>query len=335
MKQIFLRTLKVVLGVLLLIFLITRADISKVIGLMGSSNGQYLLFAFSVYVVTVVVVSLRWRMLLLAQGINIPLNRLISFYFVGLFVNNFLPTSIGGDIVRAVDTAAESRRKAESIASVLVERLVGLLGLVLLVLVASLFVLREVHNPHILVFDLAILTGLIAASLFFFNDRASSGFVNWSTGITFFDLGRRIRSLYDSIRIYRNSKKTLAGVFAVSILYQGMMMLFVYLVNVALGLGVPFVYFVLFVPVVAIISVIPISINALGVREGGYVYLLATIGRTTSEALSLSLMIYAIGVLVSLFGGILFVLRRERLPWGRAGSVDELAEEGERVSLAR
>lgn len=316
--QTALRILKLGVGIALLVFLVTKADIYQISHLIGSSNRWYILIAILVYVFTVVVISLRWKLLLTVNGMDVPLQKLASFYLVGLFVNNFLPTSIGGDVVRVLDLARENGRKTESLASVVVERLVGLLALVLLVLVASLLVVGEESNPYILALDGVLLGFLGVLAIFFFYHKASEALEGWFSRFPLFRPGMKLSNLYGSVRIYQGSKGVLLAVLGLSALYQGMMMTLAYAVNLALGLGIPFAYFVLFVPVVAIVSMIPVSINALGVREGGFVYLFSTIGRSPSEALSLSLMIYVLGVLVSLPGGLLFMVRKEKPLWRRA-----------------
>ncbi|MFQ6093815.1 MAG: lysylphosphatidylglycerol synthase transmembrane domain-containing protein [bacterium] len=311
MKRAVITLLKAATGICLLIFLLSRTDLSKIWSLVRASRLEFLLLAVSVYTVTIIVVSFRWRLLLFAHNMTVAVRKLVIYYFIGFFVNNFLPTSIGGDIVRTVDLARESGRRAESAASILMERIIGLAAIVFLALVALLLVGQIDYKPRLVLFVLIFLGMLLVFFAVLFYDLPLRGLKRWAGEIKFLEFGRRIRKLYGCLKLYRNSKNALGGVFFISILYQVLTAVFVYLTNVALGLGIKFYYFLLFVPLIAMLGFIPISINALGVREGGYVFLLARIERSSAEALSLSFLVYAITIAVSLIGGILFVLRKE------------------------
>jgi len=126
--------------------------------------------------------------------------------------------------------------------------------------------------------------------------------------ITLWGLEKKLLRLSQALDLYRSQRATLVLVFLVSIAYQLLIVVFSYLVGTALGLGISFRYFMLCVPFTVIISLVPISINGVGIREGGYVFLLSKIGHSSSEAVSLSLLIYALSLLVSLIGGFLYLL---------------------------
>jgi len=327
MKRGVVTFLKAAIGISLLIFLLSRTDLSRISYLVRASRPEFLLLAIIIYMATIVVISLRWRLLLFAHNIKVGVPKLVLYYFVGFFVNNFLPTSIGGDIVRTIDLARESGRRAESAASVLMERIIGLTAIVFLALIGLFLVGKIDYKPRFVLFVLVFLgvLGVVFAVLFY--DLPLGRLKRWAGEITFLELGRRIRKLYGCLKMYRQSKKALGGVFFISILYQVLNAVFVYLVNVTLGLGIKFYYFLLFVPLIGLVGFVPLSINALGLREGGYVFLLARIERGSAEALSLSLLVYAVTLAVSLIGGVLFVLRREARSLKEAEGVVEMVEE--------
>ena len=144
-------------------------------------------------------------------------------------------------------------------------------------------------------------------------------------------IGKKLVHFSESVNLYRRYPGTLLTVFAISISYQLFIVVFSYSVSQALGLGLSVFDFILFVPVIGLVSMFPLSVNGIGIREAGYIFLLSRVDRGSSEALSLSLMIYAIGVAVSLIGGALFGLQRmegKGEPAFRTNSLRLLAKSG-------
>ncbi|MCK4271039.1 flippase-like domain-containing protein, partial [bacterium] len=136
MRKTLFKVLKILVSIGLLAFLVHRAGLSDILLVVRSANVVGLLVALFVYTATIVLISWRWRLLLVSQQAGVPFGRLLSLYFIGFFFNNFLPSSIGGDIYRAMGAGQENGRKAVSAASVLVERLLGMLGVSALAILA-------------------------------------------------------------------------------------------------------------------------------------------------------------------------------------------------------
>ena len=327
MKRAITTILKAAVGISLLVFLLSKTDLSEIWSLVKASRMEFLFLAILTYVATVIVISYRWRLLLYAHDIKVALRNLVVYYFIGFFVNNFLPTSIGGDIVRTLDLARKSGRRAESAASVLMERVIGLTAIVFLALMGLLLVGRMDYKPRLFLVVFVFLGFLLLLFVSIFYDIPLEGLKRRLKEIKFLEFGRRMKKLYGCLKLYRDSKNALGGVFFVSIVYQVLNALFVYCVSLTLGLGVKFYYFLLFVPLIGLVGFIPISINAVGLREGGYVFLLARIERSSAEALSLALLVYAITLAVSLIGGIFFVIRKEGRTLKEAEPVVEMVEE--------
>ncbi|UCE19133.1 MAG: flippase-like domain-containing protein [Gemmatimonadota bacterium] len=327
MKRAITTFLKAAVGISLLVFLLSKTDLSEIWALVKASRFEFLLLAVLAYIASIVVISFRWRLLLYAHHMKVSVHSLVIYYFIGFFVNNFLPTSIGGDIVRTLDLARKSGRRAESAASVLMERVIGLTAIVFLALIGLLLVGRIDYKPRLFLVVFVFLGFLLILFVSIFYDLPLGGLKRWIQEIQFLEFGRRIKKLHGCLKLYRDSKNALGGVFFVSIVYQLMNAVFVYCVSLTLGLGVKFYYFLLFVPLIGLVGFIPISINAVGLREGGYVFLLARIERSSAEALSLALLVYAITLAVSLIGGFFFVVRKESKTLKEAEPVVEMVEE--------
>lgn len=319
---------KAAIGIALLIFLLSRTSLSNIWSLVKASKLEFLFLAVLTYILTIVVISYRWRLLLFTHNIRVPVRKLIVYYFVGFFVNNFLPTSIGGDIVRTIDLAQESGRRAESAASVLMERVIGLTAIVFLALMGLLLIGRLDYKPwfFLVVFVFLGMVLFVFAAVFY--RVPLGGLKRWAGEIRFLELGRRIKKVYHCLKLYRDAKNALWGVFFLSVAYQVLNAVFVYFVHLTLGFDKEqFYYYLLFVPLIGLVGFVPISINALGIREGGYVILLKRIGLDEDKALTLALLVYAVTLTVSLIGGFFFVLRKEGRTLKDAEPVVEMVEE--------
>lgn len=314
MGKTLIRILKIAVSVGLLVFLVSRAGLSEIFQVARSADVGVLSWALIVYTSTVIVVSWRWQLLLTSQNAKVPFGQVVSLYFIGFFFNNFLPTSIGGDIYRVWGAGKDSGKRAISAASVVVERLLGLLAVSALAILAML-VVRQVADASIRAFVLIIFGGSMVLLLALFFSRGISKFLKALTRkFSLWGLGQRLMRFYEAVTLYRRKKRILISAFVISIVYQLFIVLFSYLVARGLGLGIAWHYFILFVPVTVIMSWLPISINGVGVRETGYVLLLSKIGHSSSEALTLSLLIYGLSVLASLVGGVLYLLRGAKPP---------------------
>jgi len=309
-----LKILKYGLSIGLLSWLITQTDLSRVLSLIAEADRGNLALAIIAYLASVVVVAYRWETLLESRGIPLTLSRATGLYFIGNFFSNFLPTSIGGDAVRAYSAGTDLGKRADAFASVFIERFMGLFAIVSMALLGFLLIAQELEHTYIVPATVVLYLLMLAAFPILFGRWGIEWLKPRYRHVTVFDLGRKTARLHDVLYQYGSHRRALAANFALSVLYQGVIVVMNILVARALGLPIHPMYFVVFVPIIGTISMFPFSINALGIREGGYVLLFAQIDRPDSEALALSLILYGITVLSSMPGGLLFALQAERKP---------------------
>src|SRR3954465_15508828 len=123
---------KAAVSIVLLFFLFSRVDVGRLWSAARSASIPWLLFGLALYYLVITLSSWRWSVLLEAQGLSLPLRRLMGSFFVATFFNNFLPSNIGGDVIRIADTAGPAKSRTLAATVVLIDRGLGLLGLVLL-----------------------------------------------------------------------------------------------------------------------------------------------------------------------------------------------------------
>jgi glycosyltransferase 2 family protein len=300
--------IKVAISGLLLAVLFWRADRTALVQSLGSLPFPVFLACAVLYILGSVISTVRWWLLLRAEGIRIPVWRLSLVYFQGAFFSLFLPTLIGGDIVRGVFIHRMTGGHDASVASILVDRLSGFAALMTIALVALLVpsgMLGDSQVAAMIVAIAALFAGLMAVLV---NERLmdrASGLLRL-VGLERFQA--KLQGMMDALHRYRKHHRALAQAFLLSVLLQVLIIVTYYFIGVGLNLGAPLVYFFLFVPLITVLAMLPVSIAGLGVRESGVVYFFAKVGVGAGAALGMSLVWFSLTVVVSGLGGLAFLL---------------------------
>jgi len=295
---------KCAVSVLLLGVLLWRTDREVVLHTIRSLRVLPLLGAVALYWVTQILSSRRWQLLLRVQGVHIPAWRLVLFYLEGMFLGLFTPATVGSDLARAYRVHQETGGKQVALASILVERLSGLSALVTIALVTLLLSWDGTAAWQVFGATCVFVLGLVTVF--------SRALWAWMSAIVsrlgLARIGGMLDAVAEGIGRYRGHKRVLGGAFVQSLVLQVIIIYAYSLTALALDLSVPLRAFLLLLPIVTIVTMLPISIAGLGVREGAMVYLFAQIGLPSTVALSLSLTWFLVAVLASLPGGLVFTL---------------------------
>lgn len=300
---------KMAVSVTLLAYLLHKIQPGNLLESLAGMNARYVLAGAALFLLSNIMGSWLWGMLLRSQGLRIPFYRVWSFYFVGLFFNNFLPANIGGDIVRIYDASKYCKDTSSVFIATFMDRVVGVLAISFLAVVASVYCLD--HFRIFLIYLTVVLGffGTLFVVLSILNRRILSMFEKPFRLIKAFDLERRVNKLFDQLHSYREKVPLLLKVVSIAIAIQILRVYVHYLVARSLGITISPSYFFLFVPVLAVLSALPISINGLGVREGAGVVLFGLAGVPNNAAFSIEFMTYLVSVAISLAGGVIFISR--------------------------
>ncbi len=303
-----LRVLVSLASVGLLVFMI-RKDIPTILQTLQNVNRPLFIFAVLLFLSTVVILARRLKLIFAAEDLNISLSQACNLTFIGYFFNNFLPTSVGGDIVKAMCAARITGHPVKSVTSVVMDRIFGLFTFILIPSI-SLFFMRGSMNPTVPVVVYSFLVFSVLIFFLLFSRSLARRFYSVERALNFFKLGTKVRQIYDGLHNFRNHKFVIAQAMLLSILGQCVSIMVLYLM--ALALGAPrntLVYFFLLIPVVHLISMLP-SLNGLGIREMAYVYFLKNyIG--TERAAALGIIWLAVLILLSLIGGMIYLFRHD------------------------
>lgn len=271
-----------------------------------------------VFTLSTILGAWQWILILRRAGVEATTARLHGLYWMGLFFNNFLPSSVGGDVVKVADLAVSTGRVARPVAGTVLDRMLGLSALVLLAFVAGgvlggrtpaglpWWALTVLTVP-VLALSLAILSGRLGRLLVMVRDRIHRG-----------PARSRLRSLLDELQAYRAHPGFVLRLGALALVVQALRVATHVLVAGAMGIPIDPVRILqlyVLVPVLGVAMLLPLSFNGLGVREFVATRLMPQIGIDAEAALALQLTTYLVQLAVSLVGGVVFTVRMARGGW--------------------
>jgi uncharacterized membrane protein YbhN (UPF0104 family) len=291
--------LRLLVGLGVLGLIISRIDLGAATVRPTPSLLAAIVGATGLLIMSQAVAALRWKIIL---GDDIlPWSYLWRLYIIGSFFGLFLPTSVGGDAVRAVATARSSERSGRAIASVLIDR--GF-GVVAIIAYAALGLILAPESMAVLAGDavswrapglpgIGLTLGATGAAVVILS-RSARVQAFWHDGVI---------ALGDLAR----SPRRLGGVSALAVVSQGLIVLLWYTLARGMDFTLPTATFLWTVPLVSLSALLPISFAGLGVREGVWLILLAGSAIPPADIVAFSLLYFACNLLVGMIGGILFV----------------------------
>jgi uncharacterized membrane protein YbhN (UPF0104 family) len=271
-NKIIIILIKILVSGGLLYAVISKTGIERVLTTLKGINVFSFVVAVLIYMLTVYLSTIRWRLLLHER---FKMKRLFSLYFIGSFFNHLLPGIIGGDAVKAYYLYRETGQGSSAVASVFMDRYIGFTALMLVGLIAFPFGFSYFRGSYIeWILPLMVLL-FITGSFFVFGLR----------------IGRRIKLLagfYDYFTLYKGKKSVIMKTLFISIMIQTIIIFAVYVLSRGLRVDVPLLPLFIFVPVISTIASIPISISGIGVREASFVLLFGFLGISPIQATAIS-----------------------------------------------
>jgi len=306
MKIRFSVVLRVIISLSLLSFLLwnMRGHFSGIAGTLASTNLSVFGLATGLFMCTVLVISNRLKLFLAGEGLTVSYIRVVQLTYIGYFFNNFMPTAVGGDIVKAYYAYKYTGEAAKSFVSVFMDRFIGLLSFVLIAAVALLFSWETIDMALKRAVLLFALSG-ITIFMFALNEGFAKIALNLLSRLRLWRLGEKISKAYRAVHEYKNRKPLIGGTIALSVFSQSIYFLAVYMAARSLGTPIPVKDIFIIMPVVSVITMLP-SLGGLGLREGAIVVLFSPIiGR--ENAFSVSVLVLAILLLTSLIGALIYL----------------------------
>ena len=297
--------LRVVASAAMLAVLVPRIDLASLFPSRQLSTLGWLAGGLTVYTAAVFLSTVRWGQVLHALEIPSHLPPLVSHTLAGMFVSNFLPSTVGGDVLRVARLSAVNGQRHTSVASVVVERLTGFLVLPFITLVAlignpTLLHLGQASRLSITV-AVCTLAALAAILLLVSSAKVGERFAgrSWLGFVAAVHLG---------LARLRRDPGAAVGVLVSALAYQLTMVAGAWMAGHAMGIEVGWSAMMAFMPIVAVAQVLPLSVSGLGLREGALVLLLVPLGVSSGQAVAFGLLLYGMNMVVSLLGAPAFAV---------------------------
>ncbi len=316
-KTVALLALKVLVSVALFWWLFHRLQWSTIAPVLGHADPAWVSAAAVLLLASHLLASWQWGRLLDAAGIDLPFWKVASYYYVGLFFNNFLPANVGGDLARTLDASRAGSTRPTALSTVLLDRLIGTVALGAIAVFTTLpaidhFHLAAAYAGVVAFFALAVL--MLRAVL---EPRVLAALERLLARVGLARMSPALDELSGRLAAFRGRRRLLFELLGVALIVQVMRIGVHVLFSRALGLHIDTAYFFLFVPLLAVIVSLPISLNGIGVREGAGIVLFGLVGLDRTNAFALQFGTYLVAFGVSLIGGVVFLAR---IPSRRAQS---------------
>lgn len=303
---------QLVISLALLAGLLWFVGFEEVIATLTSINWRWYVPAFAMFLVNVVIRAYRWYILLRVLNDRPSFGHLVYLYFLGFFTNNFIPSSMGGEVVKVLSLRSTHGKGTEALSSVLMERLTGLLGSAVIALFALIWnAISHTTNVE--------LPPVLWGAIVLLSMGIPLGFVlvRWTAviawGIGRFPIVRRIprfekfEQLVSTVRLYPLG--ILLQALLISLPFTISLILVQYSIARAFGVHLSLAIFSLFVPIIAILMLLPLSFNGLGLREGLYLLLFIPVGVSHETAIAMSLAFSFLRTAAGLIGGLLYAMQ--------------------------
>jgi uncharacterized protein (TIRG00374 family) len=281
-----------------------RGKYGQILSVIKGTDVRIFLSGLALYMCAILLASVRLRLIARVQSIVMTYSDALSLTYIGYFFNNFLPTSIGGDVVKAYYLSKRNIEKTGSYTSVFIDRAIGLVTMVLMAFVALLFAGAGIVERPVKYMIYAITALSAAGVVFMLNEAVARKF----SAILFIvrPVEKQLKKAYRAINSYRHHTILIIQSLAISIASQ--LLFFASMGTLALSIGsrISALDLLLRMPIISMLSLLP-SINGLGLREGATVLLFGPlIGKTS--AFAVSVLVIAMLLATSLVGGLIYAI---------------------------
>jgi len=305
--------IKIAVSIILLAILFSRIDAQRLWASARQASIVWLIAALGIYFFNVLGCVWRWRLLLHVQQIDLPRRTLLGSFLVALFFNNFLPSNIGGDVIRIRDTARVAGSKTLATTVILADRVIGLIGLVLVAALGATMVTGMAGHVPSPIWPSWLWIGFFAAMIAAAPAvLAPAGVGRLLQPLTVLHpewVGDRIDSLTTALARFRDRPTAILSCFGGAVFVQVSIVFFYIAVAYALRIPVAPWDLAVIVPLSFVVQMLPVSVNGFGVREATFSFYFTRVGLPLESALLVSLVAAFLIMLFSVSGAAVWFAR--------------------------
>ena len=301
--------LRIAAAVVLIVILLRRTDVGQALRLIRGAKLGFLLAGILLMAVPMAMGGFRWWLLLRSQGLKLPYHFVLRVHAAGYALSTVLPSSVGGDLLRVGYTTRNGMVEA-ALATVLFDRILGVVGLLLVCDFASLLLLARTGSPGLLVLAGLVSAIVVVLLLALMVEPLYSALSRLAARVRFLRLGERLIRVADGVRRYRAQPRLMLQTLGLSVSLWFIYSSVWYLLGASVSSTAPLLSYLVCVPLVALAAMLPISIGGLGVRENSFVILMGHFGASASTTAALTLLFLGILVFYALIGALLLITLR-------------------------
>jgi len=305
---------KIGVSIALLSYLFSTTDLGALERRVRTGDPLYLAAAVAIYSIMLLLAAWRWRLLLQAQGFDTRFRDLSASYLVATFFNNFLPSNIGGDLVRVRDSSRLTGSTTTSVAVIAIDRILGFLALYVLAVLGYLWggpSLRHLAGANAVVLGLG---GLFAALTYVFFRPGVARSLMARSGLNRFPWAQeRFEVVQAAVHVYREEVLDIWRAFGASLAIQALFICYYDVVAHAFGIPLSWPACFLMVPLCTLVQTVPISFNGWGIRESMFMLYFSQVGLGRDSALAFSVVGASLIVLLSFSGAVVWTSRTRGL----------------------
>ena len=289
-------------------YLVWKINLSTTLDVLADTNLAWFALSFSIMFLTVPVLAARWGWLLRAHGIEERIRWLTRAYFVAYTAGQVLPTSLGGDAVRVVETARRhAGRTAVVTGTVLLERGLGGAATVLLGAIGFLLSIGRYDVSAYLWLEGVFVFGTLVLGFLFFARSARPLLRRVQPLLERFRIEQPLRAFYEGVHHYRGRPRLLGGVFAVTLAVQTVRILSIWAAAKAVGIDLDVRVYYVMGPLLFLVMLVPFTLNGLAVREAFFVSFLGSLGVGANQAFAAGFLFFLVTLLLAVPGGFVMV----------------------------
>ncbi len=304
--------LKASVTCLLFYFLFRRVDFHEFAATLRNARLDILFGAFLVMWLGHYICIFRWRMLMRPVMQTLSLSQLFNIYCIGLFFNLTFPTVVGGDVVKMYYAGKPERKFAESFAATFLDRNAGMLAMMMIACTASLLYPIVIPGVPVWFIIWSAFFAFLAANFVIFTPSLHRRFTDLLNRLRQHKIAVRIDTISNVFQIIGRHRVILMTSLLISLVNQWLVIAVTWIMAKGLNIEVSLMHFMVIVPAVTLISMIPVSLNGMGLREYAFVSLLGAIGVDREAGIALGLLSSAVVVISSIPGGVIYIFFRNR-----------------------
>jgi len=314
-RRLWANLFRVALSVTALALLLREVGSADVVEVLRDAGPGYLGSACLLFLLGIVIRVFRWRALLHGLGVTPPLRLLLKLYLVGNFFNTVLPSGFGGDVVRVVELAQQNRQSA-AVGTVIVDRLTGILSLMALGLVVLPFT-QGLAPWLVWMFIVVAVGGLLGGALLLEGRLLRRVTARLPQALSLAGQGK-LADIYAAVS--GSGARAIWQALALSTLFNLVNIAVYWLCGLAVGIDVPLGFYFVFVPLLSLTLLVPISVGGLGARDWVAQPLFGSAGVPDAVVAGMTLLVYAVTLTVGLIGLAIYLVEGLTGLWKRAGT---------------